>query len=358
MAINVPMPDLPGTSFLKGIDTGSSMFTRLMQPILQREQQKQLDEHFKKEFALKQAAAGRASALQPLHQQMLQEQLLALKHKNDPMYEINQWKALQDMIMGGGVPGGNPAGVPGNQEPAPTQEMGEGMGMFSPEGLQQAQSMPQAPQLPEGGNMGGVNLEALRKNPMLRGFFKHKFGVDPLAPMAQTPEQKQAAAIDLFKEKEKIKQNNKAGDIATNKVLTQNQQAVQAIDTVVPMIDEFINNPDLVFGATDINPSKKAAYNAKTGGMIDMLVAAQSLPQVKESVNLVEQQIRRGFGESKDAYIKRLKDFKKDLLARKNKSVKVVNSKRVDTSTVIPEEIKTINGVKYEKINGDWHEAE
>ena len=30
MALNIPMPDLPGTSFLKGIDSGSNMFAKLM----------------------------------------------------------------------------------------------------------------------------------------------------------------------------------------------------------------------------------------------------------------------------------------------------------------------------------------
>jgi hypothetical protein len=179
-----------------------------------------------------------------------------------------------------------------------------------------------------------MNFESLKQNPMLRGFFKKKFGFDPLAPSSQTQEEKDAAALNLFKKKEDIKAANKSGETATNKVLTQSQQAVQAIDTVIPMIDEFINNPSLVYGATDISPSKKAAYNAKTGGMIDMLVAAQSLPQVKESVNLVEQQIRRGTGESTDAYIKRLKDFKKDLLSRRVKASSVVNSKKVNAAPI------------------------
>src|SRR5579863_5560823 len=30
MALNIPMPDLPGTGFLKGIDTGSNMFSKIM----------------------------------------------------------------------------------------------------------------------------------------------------------------------------------------------------------------------------------------------------------------------------------------------------------------------------------------
>ena len=44
MALNIPNTDLPGNSFLKGIDTGSTMFSRLMQPVLEREKQKQQQE--------------------------------------------------------------------------------------------------------------------------------------------------------------------------------------------------------------------------------------------------------------------------------------------------------------------------
>jgi len=136
----------------------------------------------------------------------------------------------------------------------------------------------------------------------------------------------------LFKQKEAIKADGKSGNIATNKVLTQNQQAVQAIDTVMPMLDEFINDASKVYGRTDFDPSKKAAYNAKTAGMIDLLVAAQQLPQVKESVALVESQVRRQAGEDTKPYIERLKDFKKDMSGRRVKSRRVVDTKRVDSS--------------------------
>lgn len=359
MATRIPLPGSMIDTLMKGVDTGSTVYSRAMQPILEREKQKQLEAHFQEQLKLQKAAAGRAA------------QAAADAHKKmDPMYEINQFKALQDFIMGGGKIGGQPGGQPGGQampgapmpqEQQPTQEMGEGMGMFSPEGMQQAQQQPPvtaAAAQPTAGAAGGMNFDMLRQNPMLRGFFKHKFGFDPLAPAVQTPEDKQAAALDLFKQKEAIKQANKSGSTATNKVLTQNQQAVQAIDTVLPMVDEFINNPDKVYGPGDFSPSKKAAYNAKTGGMIDLLVAAQSLPQVKESVSLVEDQIRRKTGEGTTAYIKRLKDFKKDLLTRKSKAVSVVNSKQVDTTSTPPNETKTIGGVKYEKIDGEWHEAD
>lgn len=353
MALNIPNVGSPADALMKGLNTGSTLYSRAMQSILEREKQKQAEEHFKQQMAMREKEFARSGANLGLQRALLMENLKKARNANNPMYEFNQYKALQDMLTGGqGGQGGQQ-----NAQPMPTAETGEGMGMYSPEGLQEAQQQPQtAPSMPSG--MSGGNLEALRQNPILRGFFKHKFGIDPLAEAPMTQEQKNASALNLFREKEAIKAQNKSGEMATNKVLTQNQQAVQAIDTVVPMIDELIANPSQIYGVNDFSPSKKAAYQAKTGGMIDMLVAAQSLPQVKESVNLVEQQIRRFTGETTDAYVKRLKDFRKDLMARRNKSIKVVGSKKVDTSTVLPEEVKMVKGKKYEKINGEWHEAD
>lgn len=353
MSTRIPLPGNMIDTLMSGLKTGSGLYSGAMQPILEREKQKQLEAHFQEQLKLQKAAAGRAAqAAADAHRKM------------DPMYEIQQYQALENWIKGQAAQQAGQGGggqMPGSQ-PAPTQEMGQGMGMFSPEGMQEAQNAPPVTAIAEQptatAGMGGLDMNLLKAHPMLRGFAKKHLGFDPLAAVPQTPEEKQAAAIDLFKEKEKIKAANKSGDTATNKVLTQNQQAVQAIDTVLPMVDEFINNPDKVYGPGDFSPSKKAAYNAKTGGMIDLLVAAQSLPQVKESVKLVEDQIRRLTGEGTDAYIKRLKDFKKDLTARRSKAVSVVNSKKVDTTETAPSETKTIGGVKYEKINGEWHEAD
>lgn len=358
MSTRIPLPGNMIDTLMKGVDTGSTLYSRAMQPILEREKQKQLEAHFQEQLKLSKAAAGRAAqAAADAHRKM------------DPMYEIQQYQALENWIKGQAAQQAEQGGggqMPGGQQPPapPTQEMGQGMGMFSPQGMQEAQQAPpvnaiaEQPTATAGGPMGGLNMELLKAHPMLRGFAKKHLGFDPLAAVPQTPEEKQAAAIDLFKQKEAIKAGNKSGDTATNKVLTQNQQAVQAIDTVIPMVDEFINHPEKVYGRSDFSPAKKAAYNAKTGGMIDLLVAAQSLPQVKESVALVEDQIRRKAGEGTDDYIARLKDFKKDLMTRKEKAVSVVNSKKVDTTSTAPNETKTIGGVKYEKINGEWHEAD
>ena len=320
----IPLPGNMIDSLMGGLKTGSSLYANAMHPIIEREKQKQLEQHFQEQMKLSKAAAARNAALMPYRLQELQDKHAAAQFERNMMNQL-----MGGESSGGDMPGMSGGSIPENTQ-VPTDEMGQGQGVFTPEGLAQAQQA-LAPKPQQSGGPNNALMQKLMQNPMMRGWFKHKFGYDPLAPTAQTPEDKQAMAIDLFKQKEKVKQDNKAGDIATNKILTQNQSALQAIDTVIPMIDEFIEHPETVYGQMDFSPSKKAAYEAKTGGMIDMLVAAQALPQVKESVELVKKQVERRANETTDAYIKRLKDFKKDLSARRAKAKSVVQSKRVDT---------------------------
>lgn len=91
MALNIPMPGLPGTDFLKGMDTGSSMFSRMMQPIIAREKQRQLENHFQEQLKLSKAAAGRAALASSDAHKLAMNQL-------DPLYEVKQLKAKLDYI--------------------------------------------------------------------------------------------------------------------------------------------------------------------------------------------------------------------------------------------------------------------
>lgn len=65
MAINIPMPDSPGTSFIQGLDTGSNMLSRMMQPVLERERLKQQQNQFIQNLALQKQEQDRAQALLP-----------------------------------------------------------------------------------------------------------------------------------------------------------------------------------------------------------------------------------------------------------------------------------------------------
>ncbi len=322
MALNIPNVGTNLEALLNGIKTGSGMYSNLMRPILEREKQEQAEKHFQEQLKLSKASAGRAA------QAAADNHRLAL-NKLDPLFQAKQYEALENYFRSKSPQALQPS------FDAPSQEMGEGLGLFTPEGMQEAQQQAQQMQQQaqqQSGMPAGIDLDLMRQSPMLRGFYKKAFGVDPLAPVAQTPEQKQAMAVDLFKQKENIRKENKGGDTPTDAVLTQNQQAIQGIDVVLPMLQEFVDHPEKVYDRFDFDRSKRAAYNAKTSGMIDTLIVAQQLPKVQASIDLVEQQVRRGTGEKKDAYIARIKDLMDDLKARRAKSQSLISTRKVNTS--------------------------
>lgn len=193
MALNIPNVGSNADALIQGFDTGSTMFSRLMQPILEREKQKQAAEQFQQELALKKQQEARLGANSDLNRQILQQQLLGLQHENDPNYEFKQYKALQDFITNGGLGGSNPA--VGGQQPVvgtsmpnnvPTKPFGEGMGVYTPQELQTMQTLQQSAATkaninnPQSSNGANVNMDLLKQNPLLRGFFKKKFGFDPI----------------------------------------------------------------------------------------------------------------------------------------------------------------------------------
>lgn len=218
MALNIPNTDLPGNSFLKGVDTGSTMFSRLMQPVLEREKQKQQAEQFAQELALRKQAEARMGANSGLNRQILQQQLLKLQHSNDPNYEIQQLQHMIESLSGGGKPQGqvNPE-APGMQPPMPTQEEGQGLGVFTPEGMGEAQQQAQQAQQPQqSAPQGGIDMEAIKNNPILRGYFKKHFGVDPASGEHNVLHGPARDAADLAKLKKEVGENSEVYQNAKN----------------------------------------------------------------------------------------------------------------------------------------------
>ncbi len=207
MPLNIPMPEDPGEALRKGFETGSSMFSRMMQPVLAREKQKQQAEQFGQELALKKQQEARMGANSGLSRQVLQQQLLKLQHSNDPNYEMQQ---LQNMIKSFG---GQPQQQSSPQS-SPTQEQGEGLGMFTPEGMQQVQ---QPREMPSPQQQGGIDMDVIKNSPVLRGWFKKHYGIDPLVTNRENVLQGPArTASDLAKlkkesgEDSEVYQNAKA----------------------------------------------------------------------------------------------------------------------------------------------------
>ncbi len=282
MALNIPMPDLPGNSLLKGIDTGSTLFSRIMQPQLQRERQKQLAQQFEQEMALKKAQFARSGSNLDLQRAILGQQLEHLKHANDPMYEFNQFKALQNMMTGGDQ--GAPQGQMMAQ--APSEEMGQGLGAYSPEGLQDAQNtQPEAPANNALNSSNNDMLGAMRQNPLLRGFFKHKFGYDPLS---ETPEEKNQAYINKAISIDEAKANHKKID----EIEKTAQALLPYIGKVNTIEDILKRKPDLVGPTTQLADFLGMSKDTDVG---TFLSAAQAL----QAHMAKEMSSRGGYGVSK-----------------------------------------------------------
>lgn len=361
MPLNIPLPSAPGEALAKGINSGGVLFSRIMQPIIAREKQKQeaeqfkekqkqLESHFQQNFGLnKQNAARLAQAAADNHK-------IAL-NKLDPTWGIKELYELANNAQN------NTQGLNNNKELnsnnnnalrdklssigmfGQDKEMSQGQGVFPSENQEENPSYP----VENNSSQNPVNSKPNLMQMIVGGVLKKKTGVNPFAPVPQTPDEKQAAAIDLFKQKEEIKSENKGGDNPTNTVLTQNQQAIQGIDSSLPIIDELINDKNLP-GITSFSPGNKAKYIAKTGGVIDTLVAAQNLPKVQASIDLVEQQIRRHTGETVKDYQDRLKDFKKDLIKRRERAQSVLKNRKVNTE--LPIDFSKISDDELRKIAG------
>jgi hypothetical protein len=252
MALNIPLPELTGDTLRKAFATGSNMYSNIMNPIISREQmanqkkmqesqlaqQKQLQEaqlaqawkrHID-ELALRKQQEARLAANMGLQQQLLQHKLKGLKFD----------EAMQQMLMGGANT------YPQQKMSHPNQEVGEGNGAFSQQGLQEAQQpQQQAPQAsPQGAP--GMNFDMLRQNPMLRGFFKHKFGFDPLAPAPETPDQKRAADLQSKMDLENLKTDNKAKAIE--------QKELVAVKKDLPTLEKSLKGVDELMRIAKQNP--------------------------------------------------------------------------------------------------------
>lgn len=73
MALNIPNTGPAINTLLTGVNTGSSMFSRMMEPVIERERLKQQQAQFMQDLALKKEAESRANTLLPLMIQQYQD---------------------------------------------------------------------------------------------------------------------------------------------------------------------------------------------------------------------------------------------------------------------------------------------
>ena len=171
---------------MKGIDTGSSMFSRLMQPVLEREKQKQQAEQFAQEIALKKQQEARMGANSGLQRKILEENYLKLKHSNDPQWAMQQLQAKLDYIQNlgnQGAQGTNSQGGQAQPQQPPVnlmdminqdqgQEIPQGQGAMMPQEEPAQEMQPMGGQQPEqteqpeqpGGQLpGGIDMDEIKR---------------------------------------------------------------------------------------------------------------------------------------------------------------------------------------------------
>ncbi len=182
---NIPMPDLPGTALMKGLQTGGDLYSKYMQPIIQREQIAQqqrdlaergqyhqgsleqnkahLEQQWKQhlqDLALRQQAESRMQSMAPYQKQLAQLRMQNLINKNDPNRAMEQFTNFYNQTVG-------------NQPEEKPKES------YIPSIMGQQQgAIPESRPLEDKKNPG-VDMEKIKKSPILRAAFKHSFGVDP-----------------------------------------------------------------------------------------------------------------------------------------------------------------------------------
>lgn len=283
-------------------DILSGHVNNMIKQLMDRQHQEQQQKQFQSEMAQKLAFHNDSMGLQRAAAARAAQAAADAHRKMDPMYEINQYKALEDWVRG--QQGGQPQQP---QQPMPTQEMGEGMGMFSPEGMQEAQQQPVQPPMPP---TGGLDMELLKAHPMLRGFAKKHLGFDPMATVAQTPQEKQDMAIETFKRKQDIRTGNDGNTAPlTNTIKTQMQGIIAGVPKVKVKIDALKDapSPTQLIG---YKPDQKAKHSSLVRETAETYAKAKGWPNTNESINTAIKILDRHTFESDAAYRKRLDELK------------------------------------------------
>jgi len=335
----IPLPSQPGDAFLKGAETGSSMFTRIMQPILQRQQmamqqqqmEQQQQQHLRnaaireqqearlgqmmpyqiknmlaqishreqqganaqQEMQLKQRQMNQADQMMPIQIQNMQSQADFNKAKSRDM-EMNQQLISQFMNQQGG-------------QQDPSVQAGFQQNPFMQESDMQDPSMqaPSREQLQEG--FGGQKI-----NPMMASAIKKRFGFDPNALIEE--ENKRERSIDLTR--------------PTQSTITRAQKSITAANDIIPQIEQLMNadNPSTLLNLPTGDMSK---YKARTALLKDKLLSAFSLPQTDKALKEVDLMVSRGKYENAESYKERLGELLGEVRTARDNANQVLNASKV-----------------------------
>jgi hypothetical protein len=262
MVTGIPLPGQPGEALLKGINSGSSMFSRLMQPVLEREKQKQLEEHFQEQLKLSKAASGRAA------------QSAADAHrKMDPKWQMQQLQqkiaylnSLRGQNSNQSAQGVTPEGSPqdmmkllGDEQ----QEMSQGQGALMPEEESQ-KIMPQTQKM-AAQNQGTGQLPAgLNIDEIIKGLTYQSLGLKQPANgiYKEPPELKRRNDLKTKMDEAKYKHDLKIEEAKTAADLKNEQTHHKVIEDArndLPHLNETLRSLKIMKKIAD-DPANKDLF--------------------------------------------------------------------------------------------------
>jgi hypothetical protein len=287
MPLNIPMPQDAATAFNNSVNSGSMLYARIMQPVIQRQQmaqQAQIEQarlaqqmKFEKDrVAYQNAQLNMAGQMLPFQKQMLQQQIQESLMKTDPNKRIDFAKKVMAglatnpyfaSVFGNQGGQGAPTPQPQGQTPPP---MFSGQGMPSQQFMQQGQQaqMPQSQpmqnmqspmqspmqnpmQLPQ---VGGMNMPSPMQGSMNQGGFnpmqQMALGLAglPVPKITETPEQKRLGDYQEKVALENLKTQNKS--VADQqKLIADTKKDLPNLEQALKNTEELEriakNNPDM-----------------------------------------------------------------------------------------------------------------
>ena len=378
------MPDI-ANSFSKGF----GLTDNLMKQILERNQLKQQAEQFKQELALKKQQESRLGANSDLIRKNLQQTLLEHELKTNPQKLFAFIQAIKQ--QGAGAQNNAAPSQGTNQSGAmPTEQLlgGENQGGISPfqgkgmpsiEQLQQPQAQEQhptaaqpiAPEQAAGGifsnltpdqqamlQMAGIKIPTIKEDPAQKRYAD-------LQAKLQLESYKTAQKKALEEEKANLKNEatrQKTIDSATND-LPHLQSTLESLENMKKIAS---NNPDLFghsgfmgFGAegaaerfakTTNNPNAGAW---QTNGLLPIVNAESKMSSKGNQLAL----------KTALAYKPNFSETQKVALSKLDSSIEQIKKSIAETQKIAGvkgsgsnNDITELNGHKYKKINGEWHE--
>jgi hypothetical protein len=319
MALTSPIPigRMPVDYLTQGTGAINDILQKARQAALQRQQMEEMAKFHGADLAMREKSLGASHQFDALKKMIFEQQLQGLKNKNDPTYEMKQFQALSQML-GGGDGGGLPDEAMSNQQQMPDSNQmpfGQGQGMFSP---QQSPDVMGDMMNGAGESKKQIDLQDIRNNPLLKGFIKHKFGIDM---DAQSPDEKEKRALDFNQMKLQQKEEfDKAKELRkinnqlplTNAMKTQLQNIVTGVPKVTKKIDDLIAapSPTTLIG---FKPDQRAQHASLVLEAAESYAKAKGWPNTNESIKAARDILDRHTLESDDAYRKRLKALKHSL---------------------------------------------